>query len=811
MRQLHYRPFTDQLVVSSSKLMAKCLSSRMRYFLPTLCCVLLLLAGLLTTLPTQAQSGTGYGDWRLHLPTNRAKMLADAGSKLYVAAEDAFFVYDKELNTTTLLSRRDGLHDVGVQTVAYDSVTRQTLVAYANGNLDVLQPDGSIQNLTDILRKQLTGTKIIYGITFHSRLAYLSCSFGLLVLDMTRLEVRETYTNIGAGGAAVQVYAATVADGYLLAATSGGILRGSLAANLLDYRAWTVTLPVSSGTSYRALATQAGTVYAGVNGDQLYRFVPANQSWQAVVGTNAAAFYQLTPSAAGLLIVDNQKVSVLNAAGQLRALAAPAIRSPRAALRARDGAYYVADYQNGLVRLSADGQQAETFVTNAPASASSFGVYSDARSGITDVFSGGYQDRYLQNEVYGGFYEYQDGRWTNITSTTLPDPAQYPNPKDLTHGVRTADGTLYVGSYGQGLLEWKGAGNFRIFNPANGNSPLLSAISNPNYARVTDLALDTNGDVWVVNRHQRTNTSGLFVFSPSNNAWRTLPYFSGSENLDRIALDDNNVAWVTQARQGGQGLVAYDPTSGAVRYFTSAVKPDNNPAALTNLYDVVKDRQGAIWVASGSNADVGVAVFDDPSQGFDPSVNFRVPLLRTGTDMGFPILSGQTVLCIATDGANRKWFGTADNGLWLFNADADEALLHFTTANSPLPSNHINDVSVNDRTGEVFVATDAGLVTYQGSATVTEGKPDCAKVTPNPVRTSFTGEVGISGLVNNAIVKITDVTGALVYQTRANGGTVTWNLLDSNNRRVQSGVYLVLSSDADGKNGCISKIAVVEN
>ncbi|UOR04234.1 T9SS type A sorting domain-containing protein [Hymenobacter aerilatus] len=781
----------------------------MRHLLPTLCCILLLLTSLP---PAWAQSGVGYGDWQLHLPINRAKALADAGSRVYVAAEDAFFYYDKELNTTALLSRRDGLHDVNVQTVAYDSLTRQTLVVYANGNLDVLQPDGSIQNLTDILRKQITGVKAIYGVSFNNRLAYLSCSFGLLVLDMTRLEVRETYTNIGAGGAAVQVYATAIANGYLLAATSGGILRGSLAANLLDYRAWTAVLPARAGDPYRTLATQAGTVYAGVNGDQLYRFLPASQSWEAVAGTSAGAFYQLASSAAGLLITDNQKVSVLTAAGQVRALSASAIQGPRAVVRARDGAYFVADYRNGLVRLAADGQQAESFVTNAPATVLSFSVYSDARSGVTDVFSGGYQDRYLQNELYAGFYEYQDGRWTNITSASLPDPAQYPNPKDLTRGVRTTNGTLYVGSYGQGLLEWKGAGNFRLFNPTNGNSPILSAIANPNYARITDVVQDGNGDVWVVNRHQRTNTSGLFVFSPTNNAWRTLPYFSGSENLDRLALDDNNVAWATQARQGGQGLVAYDPATGAVRYFTSATAPDNSTPGLINLYDVVKDRRGAIWVASGSSQEVGVAVFDDPNQGFDPSATFRVPLLRKGeTDIGFPVLRGQTVLCIATDGANRKWFGTADNGLWLFNADADEALLHFTTANSPLPSNHINDVSVNDRTGEVFVATDAGLVTYRGSATVTEGKPDCAKVTPNPVRTSFTGEVGISGLVNDAIVKITDVTGALVYQTRANGGTVTWNLLDSNNRRVQSGVYLVLSSDADGKNGCISKIAVVEN
>ena len=160
------------------------------------------------------------------------------------------------------------------------------------------------------------------------------------------------------------------------------------------------------------------------------------------------------------------------------------------------------------------------------------------------------------------------------------------------------------------------------------------------------------------------------------------------------------------------------------------------------------------------------------------------------------------------DGGDRKWFGT-DHGLWLFSPDADEALLHFTTANSPLPSNRIVDVAVNDKTGEVFVATDAGLVSYRGAATVTEGAPSCAQAFPNPVRPGFNGQVGISGLANNAQVKITDVAGKLVYSTRATGGAVTWDLNDANGRRVRSGVYLVLSADANGSNGCVSKVAVL--
>ena len=313
----------------------------------------LLCAWLLLPLSTLAQSTAGYGDWQLQLPTNRARSLADTGPRIYVATDDAFFYYDKELNTTRLLSQRDGLHDVGVSAVAYDSVTQQTLVAYANTNLDILQPDGTIRNATDILRKQLTGSKSINSLYVSNKLIYLSCSFGLLAFDMARLEVRDTYSNIGPNAQPVNVYAATSADGYLYAATSAGVLRARLTDNLLDYRSWTTTLPARPGEPYRTLATQNGTVYAGVNGVGLYRFVPGSQNWLAVAGVGAATFQQLAPSRVGLLITDNQQVTVLRDAGTTQTIRPALVRQPRAALRARDGSFYVADEQNGLLKIAA--------------------------------------------------------------------------------------------------------------------------------------------------------------------------------------------------------------------------------------------------------------------------------------------------------------------------------------------------------------------------------------------------------------------------------------------------------------------------
>ncbi|QJX47265.1 T9SS type A sorting domain-containing protein [Hymenobacter taeanensis] len=765
---------------------------------------------LITVTAALGQATAGFGDWQLHLPINRAKALADVGNRVYVATEDAFFYFDKELTTTRLLSRRDGLHDVGVSTLAYDSVTQQVVVAYRSGNLDLLRlSDGAILNLNDIARKELPGAKTINQISINNKTAYLACSFGIVAVDLVKLEIRDSYTNIGPGGTVVEVYSTAAANGVLVAATSAGVLRARLTDNLLDYRVWVTDFAPRAGSPFRTLGTHNGVVYLGINGDQLYGYNPSQpaQGWRPVAGVTAVEFRQLASSRAGLLVTDNQKVVVLNpATGVVTTTLRPALlQNPRAALRAKDGRYYLADFANGLLRVSADGQQAEQFITNAPASTKSYSVLADARTNTVDIFSGAYGDRYLQERSQLGFYEYTQGQWTNISSATLTG-AQYPNLLDPVRGTRTPDGTLYVASYGNGLLEWKGPGNFRLFNPTAGlPNPLRSTIADPSYTRVTDVATAPDGKVWVVNRHQLVGLSGLFVFDPAVSTWATVPYFSGSENLERIAFDDVGGVWLSRARAPTGttlGIVAYNLETRTTRSF---LESDGLPSG--EIYDVVKDRRGDIWVATIK----GPAVFNDPISAFDPSSGlvFQTPFVRRGEGTGFAALRDEAVRAIAVDGGNRKWFAT-DRGLWLFNEDATEALEHFTTANSPLPSDRVVDVEVNDKTGEVFVATDAGVVAYRGSATVTEGKPSCAKVSPNPVRTNLTGQVGISGLANNAQVKITDVTGKLVYQTRASGGTLVWNLTDYNGRKVQSGVYLVLSSDADGKNGCISKVAVVE-
>ncbi|AMR28944.1 hypothetical protein A0257_18785 [Hymenobacter psoromatis] len=797
-----------------------------------------LVVALLTAVRAWGQ-GAAYGDWELHLPARRPQGLAEAGNRLYVRAESSFYFYDKSLNSTQLLSRRDGLSDVGVAALAFDSASAQLVIVYNNGNIDLLGANGSVRNITDLLRKESQTAKTIYQVQVYNGLAYIGTTLGVVVLDLAKHEVRDTYSAIGPGGQTITSYATVVLHDTIYAATSVGILRGRVnpTVNLLDYRSWTAEVPFSVNTNVVYSHPVQLTAYRGhlvmaawFRGIDYLAGVGPARAWHYSPNSYGDVALRLHVSTGQLLVsFKNSPLRRFDAATGyvVDVLPATAVGTDvRDAARDTDGTYYVASYDKGLLRFAPGTTTApEVILPNAPETIFSYGLLANAANNTVDVFSGGYSgDSGLPNTGVikpaseNGFYEYKNQQWTNYTPTAYPSPTDYPNLLDLSHGTRTLDGTLYIASYGNGLLEWKGVGQFRQFTYNTPGSPLRSSLPTtdpnyPNFVRVTDVAADPGSNrVWVVNRHQMAGVPGLFRFRPANATWLVVPAFTGFENLDRVTVDNFGNPWATRSRaQGVGGLVAYDTTSQKPFYFNATGPDDKTGLPSNSLYAVVRDRNGAIWVGTAT----GVAVYNDPSQlvsaaaaGTAPP-DFNRPFAQSGSGL-YPTLYSETVRCIAIDGANRKWFGTP-NGLWLFNEAATEALLHFTTANSPLPSNSIVDVAVNDKTGEVFVATDAGVVSYQGSASVTDGAPSCAQVSPNPVRPEFAGTVGISGVANNAQVRITDIAGHLVYSTHAAGGTVTWNLADTAGRRVRSGVYLVLTSDANGKNTCVSKVAVLSN
>ncbi|QCR23662.1 hypothetical protein [Pontibacter sp. SGAir0037] len=747
------------------------------------------------------QSRIPVGSWQVHVPYQQAMAVADAGDRIYCVAEGGLFYYDKEFNNVQTLSKVDGLREQQISAIRYSEATKTLIVAYTNTSIDLLQGNRII-NINDIYRRAIAGEKAIRHILVQDKLAYLSCSFGLVVLDLEKLEIRDTYSNLGANGAQVNVSASAILRDSIYISSGEGILAARrTGVNLQDFANWT---SLNTGLQNPAVTTGLvsfhGSLYTGSASQGVLKL--SGKQWGSTGFATGSPIVNLASSSDYLIIILAHDLLLLDKNNTSIQVSHALLKAPQDAFVAQGNVLWAADRSKGLVKLNLKNGQADPFVPNGPYSNNSFAVY--AGNGITYSVSGGYNAEYQEQGLQDGFSKYENGTWSSYNVSLYPDRATFPVVADLVSAVyNPVTGSMYFGSYGSGLLEWEEPGSYTLYN---GTNSTLKSTSGGNEAvrqiRVTDVAVDASGSVWVVNRNQLANQPGLHVLHPDK-TWQayTLPGMTDGANLEHLIIDDVGQKWLTIARRSNTrtGLVVFDTEQRQLKYLSSGVGTGGLPSSA--VYTIVKDLLGDIWVGTGS----GVGIYYNPALVFaEPSYEAYIPIVD-----GRPLLDGQIIRAMAVDGGNRKWIGT-DNGLWVFTPDGTELVRHFNKTNSAIPSNKILSVAIEHRSGEVFVSTEAGVASYRAGATITEGTPDCAVVYPNPVRKDFSGMIGIAGLANNAQVRITDINGTLVYKGQATGGTFTWDARSYNGKRVKAGVYLALSSDAEGKQACVSKIAILD-
>ncbi|MGM0407320.1 MAG: T9SS type A sorting domain-containing protein, partial [Bacteroidota bacterium] len=295
----------------------------------------------------------------------------------------------------------------------------------------------------------------------------------------------------------------------------------------------------------------------------------------------------------------------------------------------------------------------------------------------------------------------------------------------------------------------------------------------------------------------------------SDENWYSFNFDSEISNIlvSDIIVTENNHKWVILP---GNGLFVFDDNNTPDNenddlYKKLSVVDENGKIISNNVYSIAEDVNGVIWVGT----DQGIVVYYNPSDVFETSAFYAQRITLTVDDVTQHLLNTELISSIAVDGANKKWLGTQNSGVYLVSKDGTEEINHFTEKNSPLLSNKINDVGIDHETGEVFFATDKGLISYRGSATMGSDEFRDVYVYPNPVRENYDGDVTIRGLVSDVNVKITDISGNIVYETTAEGGQATWNGKNFSGKRVSTGVYLVFCSNEDGTKTHITKLLFI--
>jgi hypothetical protein len=754
--------------------------------------LLILICLLLQTGSSYSQNSIPLGSWRTHLPYNSWTGLAIAGDKVYATANlRSLAVIDPTDNSISPLSKSDGLSGVDFTSIKFNEYTGQTVITYADANIDIIEKDGSLFNLSDVKNKDIVGSKVINHINFNKEFAFLSTDFGLLVINLQKKEVKESYTNIGPNGTTLKVYSSTLNQNKdsIYAATDKGLMvaQFSPTVNLLDYSNWYI-FQTQDGllSSIRTVNNLNDIIIAGSINDGFYYY--SNQKWQKANLPYSGGLTTVNLSGNKLLCGMNSNLLIVENLGSYELKSGYPYNRPKEASFDKAGNLWVADLNGGGLFKVSNGNTQHIEI-NSPQSENSFKV--DAYGDKIVVCAGGYGPTYFTSGVRGQYSIFENETWTNSGIMS--------NAYDIIHSAyNPVNGKLYFASYGSGILEVKNNQTF-IYNPTN--SPLLDPEGNHSaFVLTSDVKVDKNGTLWILNSFLPSSTSPALYSLSKDSVWKSYPITLDNIrfNID-LLIDSYDQKWIRVIPNRLDGLIVFNEKTNAKRSLDDT--PGNGGLPHKSVTSIAEDKKGDMWV--GTKAGVGI-IYNIASVLKSPTIDAVKPIYE-----GYPLLYQENINCITVDGGNRKWIGT-ENGLWLLSETGLEVIHHFTVDNSPLLSNIINDVAIMERTGEVFIATSKGLISFRGESTEATDKFQDIKIFPNPVPPGFSGTVGISGLAQNANVKITDIYGNLIFQTKAAGGTATWNGKNYNGKKAETGTYLVFSSSENGEESMVAKIAVIE-
>ncbi len=737
------------------------------------------------------------GYWREHLSYHQALHVVSAGSAVYCSTPYSLFSVDIADNSIERFNKINGLHEVGVQTIYWDDDTQKLIVAYTNSNIDILS-GGKILNIDAIKQKETVGDKTVYSIFGRGGNAYLSTGIGIIVIDETKYEVKDTYV-IGNTGNNVQVNAVTSDGTNFYAATTEGLKRGSVnAVNLADYKNWQL-VSGSGGLNAGACANAVNVQNSIIVQKDDSLFVLNGSAW-TLLYTDGWSMANITSSENKLVVSERKgsssRVLVINNTGLVeKTITDAAVQWPEQSIVLQNSVW-VADSISGLLSFSGTG--AQRFLPNSPAGIATGELA--ARDGTIWAAAGAVSPTWTNTFNKNGIYQLSNDEWINYTNADSPAfdslydiIALAPDP---------LDNSIWGGSFGGGLFHLKQDKNIEVFKK---NSTLPPSISDLSKYFIAGLSYDNAGNLWIANYNAIQNLS---VKKPGGTFQNfTVPFFLASNAVSQIQTDDYNQVWMISPR--GSGLICFNwgqsvENTGDDHWQLYSTGKGNGNLPDNNVLCIARDKKSFIWVGTVK----GVGIIQCPQLVFaQQGCDAILPVVQQDNFAGY-LFSDEQVQTIAVDGADRKWVGTK-NGVWLISPDGDKTIYRFTQDNSPLLDNDVKKIGIDGKTGEVFFATAKGICSFRSTATSGTETNSNVLVFPNPVPPGYNGTIAIRGLVENAIVKITSLDGRLVYQTRALGGQAVWDGKNYKGGKVSTGVYLVLVSDDSRTEKIATKIVFI--
>jgi ligand-binding sensor domain-containing protein len=770
---------------------------------------LLLLLGIWATGGAQAQ---GRDRWQAHTSMQQVTDLALSPEAVWVATLGGIYGYRIGAGSLVRFTAVEGLHQVGVAALAWDAQRAVLWVGYGDGVLDRLDPaSGQVRAYFEIARAERFPNRQIYRLRLKGDTVFVATAFGLVVWDAVSGLVRDTYTQFGTLSE-VAVYDLTIGPDpqgvmRIWLATAQGIVHAPLQApNLKDPAVWTLEgREFASRLPAQAIAWVGEQLYVGLarglsvrDAAGTYRLLLSEGAVQDLLSLEDRL---LAAASSGVWVVyPNQRVQLLSGEGIARPVR----------LERRATTLWIGDGLSGLLRAQLP--QPNEVVIPVEAALRPEGPLVNSFADLAVDPSGNLWATDAATDGTGGFHRMDpNGRWTAF------GPAQIGR-----HSFRPvyADGAgnVWFGSDGGGLAQVTSQGTIQLYDATN--STLQPAAGTTNFIIVRGLGSDAKGQLWVANL---TAPNPLHVRLPDGR-WLRAPTPSCinalGTTLGRLLVDSYGQLWIIAVSRSNlrinTGLILYNPgeqlteaDDDACRYLSERGSGGQGLPGVA-VQALAEDRDGRIWIGTTE----GLAyVLNHPFAASDPNTIPIWPLNaeRRPGDNPF-LLSGLSVNDLAVDPANRLWVATNEGVYVIEQKGVDFRITaHFNTENSPLFSNSVQAIAVDPQSGRIFLATAAGLLSYQGDARLPAEQLRPLFVYPNPVRVGpeENAEVFIEGLVEATELRIVTLDGRLVARFATRGGRVRWDGRDLQGRPVPSGVYLVVAVGQGGEGTAYGKIALL--
>lgn len=741
--------------------------------------------------------------WQGYFSYNQVKDISESATAFYAATENAIFSKNKNTHVLSTVNSVDGLKAETISSLYYSETTQNTFIGNSNGLLLVKNPAGDFLYKNGIVEELPVSPfikKINHFTEFQNNI-YLACDYGISTFNLTSLEFGDTFY-IGSNGGTVKVVQTTILNNELYAFTdSQGIKKASVSnPNLVDYNQWQVFDAGywSGGTTFNGVITAVNA-----NG-KLYRF---NGSSPVEIATLQDPLKDIRAYGNYLIVTTTNHVYVYNNLFQQlvhinsNQFTSAAVTFTCATLI--DNTIYIGTNENGV--LSSTLSNPANFEINLPNGPHMNAIFrvkkaTNALWAVYGMYSRTYNPYFLNGPGKYPISKFTEANgWKTIPYSSLLGARSLSNI--AFHPTKLNE--IYISSYFSGLLKVVNDVPTVLYNNTNtGSNGLQSLGTDPNYVdiRINGPTYDSNGNLWMTNNFVQ---KGLKVFK-ADGTWasydlaQTIPAPT-SESYAIPVIDKNNSKWLPTSTSG---LAIYNETLNKSLQITDDTA-GNLPT--TDVRCVAIDNRNQVWIGTGK----GLRIISSVDQFVSQDEITTKPIIILEDGLAQELFYEQFILDIAVDGANRKWVSTADTGVFLVSSNGQETIYHFTKSNSSLPSDNVNDIEIDGVTGEVFFATDKGLVSFKGSATKPSESLENVYAYPNPVRPDYSGTVKIAGLTSKATVKITDVEGNLVHETTSDGGTIEWDTTAFGQYKVASGVYLILVSSQDGLDTTVKKIMII--